>query len=258
MTPAIAIGDSVQQGLDKFFAFIPNLIGALLILLVGYIIAKVARTALNKVLEATKVDETLHKSDAGQYVEKMSPGSKPSHLVGFVVFWFVFLFAISAAVGALNISVLTDFITEVQSYLPNIIAAVIIFVIAAAVAGAAGAAAHKLLGDTSTGRLVRAVVPGLVLAIGVFMVLDQLNIAPQIVTITYAALIGALALGSALAFGLGGREVAAKMLNDAYEAGKRNKEQVKDDVRTGKERAERQARENDPRGGGSGGGSEAR
>ena len=117
----------------------------------------------------------------------------------------------------------------------------LIFVIAAAVAGAVGGAAHKLMGDTPTGKMVRAVVPGLVLAIGLFMVLDQLNIAPQIVTITYAALIGMLALAGALAFGLGGRDVAAKMLADAYDAGQRNKDQVKDDVRTGRARAEQQA-----------------
>ena len=250
----ISIGDSVQKLLD----FIPNLIGALLILLVGYIIAKVARTALNKILEKTKVDETLTKSDAGRYVEKVSPDSKPSHLIGFVVFWFVFLFAISAAVGALKIAALTDFIGQVQAYLPNVIAAVLIFVIAAALAGAAGGAVNKLMGDTSTGKLVQSVVPGLILAIALFMVLDQLNIAPQIVTITYAALIGALALGSALAFGLGGREVAAKMLSDAYDAGQRNKEQVKQDIQTGKERGQREARENDPRGGGAEGGSAVR
>ncbi len=241
MVLSVKIGDSLQQGFDKFFAFIPNLIGALLILLVGYVIAKVAKTALNKVLEATKVDETLTKSDAGKYVEKVSPDSKPSHLIGFVAFWFIFLFAISAAIGALKIAALTDFIAQVQAYLPNIIAAVLIFVIAAALAGAVGGAVHKLMGDTPTGKVVRAIVPGLILAIGVFMVLDQLNIAPQIVTITYAALIGMLALAGALAFGLGGREVAARMLSDAYDAGQRNKEQVKQDLQTGKARGEQQA-----------------
>ena len=241
MLSAIAIGDSLQQGLDAFFAFIPNLIGALLILLIGFVIAKVAKAALNKILEKTKVDETLTKSDAGSYVEKVSPDSKPSHLIGFVAFWFIFLFAISAAIGALKIAALTDFIAQVQAYLPNIIAAVLIFVIAAALAGAVGGAVHKLMGDTPTGKMVRAIVPGLILAIATFMVLDQLNIAPQIVTITYAALIGMLALAAALAFGLGGRDVAAKMLSDAYDAGQKNKEQVKQDMQTGKQRGQQQA-----------------
>lgn len=247
MLASINVGDSLQEGLDGFFGFIPNILGFLVILLIGYVVAKLVKGALDKVLEATKVDETLAKSDAGRYVEKISPDSKPSHLIGVVAFWFIFLFAVSAAVGALKIAALTDFIAQVQGYLPNIIAAILIFVIAAAVAGAVGAAVTKLMGDTPTGKLVRAIVPGVVLAIGLFMVLDQLNIAPQIVTITYAALLGMLALAGALAFGLGGRDVAAKMLSDAYDAGQRSKDQVKQDLAAGRERAARQVDGASPR-----------
>ena len=241
MFAAVEIADSLQQGLNSLIGFIPNIIGFLVILLIGYIVAKLVKTALNKILESTGVDRALHNSDAGKYVERVSPGSRPSHLIGTVAFWFVFLFAISAAVGALKIAALTSFIATVQGYLPNIIAAILIFVIAAVVAGTVGVAVQKLMGDTPTGKLVGTIVPGLVLAIGLFMVLDQLNIAPQIVTITYAALLGMLALAGALAFGLGGRDVAAKMLADAYDAGQRNKEQVKQDVQAGKQRAQAQS-----------------
>ena len=241
MLAAVKIADSLQQGFNSLIGFIPNVIGFLIILLVGYVIAKIAKTAINKLLDGLKVDQKLKESDAGPYVERISPGSAPSHLIGALVFWFIFLFAVSAAIGALKIAALSTFIAQVQAYLPNIIAAVIIFVIAAVVAGAAGGLAHRTMGDTPTGKVVRAVVPGLVLAIGLFMVLDQLNIAPQIVTITYAALIGMLALAGALAFGLGGRDVAARMLNDAYQSGQENKGQVKQDAQLGRERAERDA-----------------
>ena len=71
--------------------------------------------------------------------------------------------------------------------------------------------------------------------------LNQLKIAEEIVTITYAALLGMLALAGALAFGLGGRDVASKMLNDAYQSGQQNKDQVKQDMQTGKERGQQQA-----------------
>jgi hypothetical protein len=181
---AIDIGDSVQQALDSFFGFLPNLVGFLVILLVGYVIAKVARKAIAALLQKVGLDRALHTSDAGQYVERVSPGASPANLIGAVAFWFVFLFAISAAIGALKIPALSDFIAQVQAFLPNIIVAAVIFVVAAALAGVVGGAAHKLMGDTPTGKIVRAVVPGLILAIGTFMVLDQLQIAPQIVTIT--------------------------------------------------------------------------
>ena len=237
----VKVGNSVQQALDSFFGFLPNILGFLVIMFVGYTIAKVVKKAVTAILEKVGVDKALHKSDAGQYVERVSPGASPAKLIGAVVFWFVFLFAISAAIGALKIPSLSTFIAQVQAFLPNIIVAALIFVVAAALAGVVGGAAHKLMGDTPTGKIVRAVAPGLILAIGTFMVLDQLNIAPQIVTITYAALLGMLALAGALAFGLGGREVAADLLRNAYDAGQQNAGQVKRDMQLGKQRAERQA-----------------
>ena len=238
---AVNLGDSVQQGLDSLLGFIPNILGFLVILVIGYFVAKLVKGIVARLLEKVGLDRTLHASDAGKHVERVSPGASPARLIGVVAFWFIFLFAISAAIGALGIPALTAFISDVQAFLPNIIVALLILVIAAALAGAVGAAAHKLMGDTPTGRIVRAVAPALIMAIALFMVLDQLRIAPQIVTITYAGLIGMLALAGALAFGLGGRDLAAQMLGQAYDAGRRNADQVRDDVQTGRHRAEAQA-----------------
>src|SRR3712207_3593986 len=243
MIGAIKIADSLQTGLDSLLGFIPNIIGFLVILVIGYFIAKAVKALVSKGLEKVGVDRTLHDSSAGEYVERISPDAHPSRLIGAVAFWFIFLFALSAAIGALKIPALTTFIAEVQAFLPNVIVAVLIFVIAAALAGAVAGAVTKLMGDTPTGKVVVAVIPGLILAIGTFMMLNQLKIAEEIVTITYAALLGMLALAGALAFGLGGRDVASRMLNDAYDAGQRNKDQVKQDMQAGKERGQQQAQQ---------------
>ena len=239
-TAAVKVGDSIQQGLDAFFGFIPNLVAFLVILAIGWVIAKVVRTVVNKALDKLGLDRALHDSDAGRYVERVSPGARPSHLIGATAFWFIFLFALSAAIGALKIPALTTFIAEVQAFLPNIIVATLILVGSAALAGAVGGLIHKGMGDTPTGRVARAVAPGLILVIATFMALNQLHIAQEIVTITYAALLGMLALAGALAFGLGGRQVAARMLEDAYESGRSQKEQVKRDVQVARDRAEEQ------------------
>ena len=235
---AVKIANSLQQALDGLLGFLPNLLGFLVILVIGYVIARAVKALATKALENVGVDRALHQSDAGQYVERVSPGASPSRLIGAVAFWFVFLFAISAAIGALKIPALTAFISQVQGYLPDVVAAVLIFVVAAALAGAVGALAHKLMGDTPTGRVVRAVGPALILAIATFMILNQLHIAQEIVTITYAALMGMLALAGALAFGLGGRDVAARMLEDAYASGRENADQIRRDAQIGRERAE--------------------
>jgi hypothetical protein len=98
------------------------------------------------------------------------------------------------------------------------------------------------MGDTPTGKIVATIIPALVMVIAVFMILQQLRIAEQIVQIAFAATMGALALGLALAFGLGGRLVAQRMLEDAYRKGQEQRDQVKTDMEAGRARAEGQAR----------------
>ena len=215
---AVQVAHSLQRGLDALIGFIPNLIGCLVILFVGYVIARVVKAVLAKLLEAVGLDRALSGSQAGSYVERVSPGARPSRLIAAVAFWFIFIYAIAAAVGALKIPTLTNFMANVQNYLPNVIAAVVMLVIGVALAGAVGGLVDRLAGDTATGRMARTVGPTLILAIVVFMVLNQLKIAPAIVTTTYIAWVGMLAVAGALAFGLGGRELAANMLRDAYDS----------------------------------------
>ena len=220
---AVHIAQSLQRGLDSLIGFIPNLVGCLVILFVGYLIARLVKAAVSKLLEAVGLDRALSGSQAGGYVERVSPGARPSRLVGLVAFWFIFIYAIAAAVGALKIPALTNFMANVQDYLPNVIAAVLILVVGVALAGAVGGLVDRLMGDTAGGRMARAVSPTLILAIVVFMVLNQLKIAPAIVTTTYIALIGMLAVAGALAFGLGGRELAADMMRDVYDSSRDNR-----------------------------------
>jgi hypothetical protein len=242
-TAAVHITHSIQKALDSLLGFIPNILGFLVILFIGYLIARAVKAVVAKLLEKVGLDKALHNSSAGQYVERVSPDAHPSRLIGLVAFWFIFIYAIAAAIGALKIPALTNFMANVQNYLPNVVAAVLIFVVGAALAGAVGGFAHKLMGDTATGRVVRAVGPGLILAIVTFMVLTQLKIAPTIVTATYVALIGMLALAGALAFGLGGREIAADVLRNAYSSGQDNRDQIEQDLKTGRYRAQAQAQQ---------------
>jgi hypothetical protein len=215
-TAAVDISESLQQGIDDLIAFLPNLIGFLLILLVGYLVAKALEKVVALALEKVGTDRAMASGPGGPHIERVLPGASPSRAIGKVVFWFVLLGALSIAIASLGIAALNDFLADVFSYLPNIVVAILIFVIAGALAGWIGRASTRLLGDTPTARLAGTALPVLVMAIAVFMILNQLQIAPAIVTITYAALLGSAALGMALAFGLGGRDVAHRMLEDAY------------------------------------------
>src|SRR5581483_6414984 len=235
---AVHIADSLQRALNSLIGFIPNLIGFLVILFIGYVVARVVKLAVTKLLEKVGLDRALSGSPAGSYVERASPGASPSRLVGVIAFWFIFIYAIAAAVGALKIPALTNFMGNIQNYLPNVIAAVLILVVGVAVAGAAGAFAHRLTGDSSFGRMARTIAPTLILSIVVFMVLNQLKIAPAIVTVTYIALIGMLAVPGALAFGLGGREIAADMMRDAYDSARDGRQRSRREMRPERDRVQ--------------------
>jgi hypothetical protein len=233
-----AISDTIERGFEVFFAWLPALAGALVVLILGYIVAKILGRVVGRVLERAGLDRRVMSGRSGEWISRAT--SSPSRLLGRIVFWAVFLGAVALAVSVLGINALTDFMGRIFLYLPNVIAALLIFLVAGLVAGAAAALVERTMGDTPTGKILRAVVPGLIMAIALFMILEQLEIAPEIVRITYAALIGALALAAALAFGLGGRDVAARMLEDAYVKGQQQREQVRRDLQVGKQRGREQ------------------
>jgi hypothetical protein len=234
-----SIGDSVNRGFTVFFAWVPALLGAIAVLIIGYFVAKIVAKLVYRVTHRAGLDRTLHSGPGGDVVGKIT--THPSRLLGTIAFWVVFLSAISLAASVLHIKALTAFVGAVWAYLPNVIAALVIFVVAGLIATAVSALASRVMGDTGIGRVVATGVPILVMTIATFMILDQLKIAHNIVVITYAALLGAIALGSALAFGLGGRAVAERMLEGAYQTTQQNKEQWKHDLDQGMTRAKDEA-----------------
>lgn len=233
--------DKLRNGFNAFFDFIPNLAAFLVILIVGYFIAKFLAAVVGRLLDRTKLDETLTRGQGGRYLAKAT--TSPSNLLARIVFWVLMLGVFALAFSALGIPEVTAVIGAIFAYIPNVIAAILIFIVAAAVAAGISALVSRTLGDTRTGRIVGTLAPGLVMAIAVFMILNQLQIAPAIVTITYAALLGTLGLAAALAFGLGGRDVASRMLEDAYVKGQRSREQMRRDLEHGRTRARAQANE---------------
>ena len=235
----IDIGNSVQRGLNELFAWLPEVLGAIAILVVGYFVAKAIGSLVWRLLQRAGMDRALHGGPGGNWVQKVT--DSPSRLIGKIAYWAVFLGAISLAVTVLGINALTAFVASIYEYLPNVIAAVLIFLVAGAISAAVAGLAQRLMGDTSLGKIVATAAPILVMTIATFMILDQLMIAESIVTITYAGLVGAIALGSALAFGLGGREVASRMLEGAYDTAQENKEEYKRDMDEGLSRAREEA-----------------
>lgn len=238
MLAAVEISQSVQRAVDDLLGFLPRLIGFLIILLIGFLIAKALQKVISLALEKAGTDRAVRNGGSGAVVDRLAPDISPSALIGQVVFWFIFLGALSIAISSLGITALNDFLADVFAYLPNIVAAILIFVIASAVAGSLARLITRAMGDSPSAKVAASAVPALVMAIAVFMILNQLQIATAIVTITYAALMGAIALGMALAFGLGGRDVASRLLEDAYRRGQTEQRRLRVQRADGQARGE--------------------
>jgi len=235
--------DSVSRYTENFLQNIvdglPEFFGALAILFIGYFVAKAISAAVRKLLEATNLNQHVHSATGGGVIKRAVPN--PSGLISGIVYWLIFLFSVSIAVSALGIPFLVDFIRAIYGYLPNVLAAILIFLVASAISAGVATLVMNTMGDTPTGKIVGTTAPVLVMVIAVFMILNQLKIAPEIVTITYAAILGAVALGMALAFGLGGRDVAGKMMQDLYDKGQQQKGRVASDFKHGANQAKNRA-----------------
>src|SRR5919109_5452206 len=119
LSAAVEVGDSLQRGLDNLIGFLPNLIGFLIILFIGYIVSRVVKGIVTKIMEKIGADRALHTGSTGEYVNRVAPGFKPSSTVGTVAFWFLFLGALAIAVAQLGIEALDNFVGAVVAYLPN-------------------------------------------------------------------------------------------------------------------------------------------
>ena len=233
------IQESFTNVLDKIIGFLPEVIGALLILIIGYFVAKLIARIVRKALHKVRFDRAMHTSAAGNVIARVV--ESPAKFVSQVVFWLLYLGVISLAISALNSQVLNDLLASIYSYVPRVIAAILIFLVASTISAGTAKFVQRVMGRTATAKLIAAVVPAIVMSLAVFMILNQLGIATDIVNILFTAIVGAVALGLALAFGLGGREVARELLEQAVDTARANSSSVKSDMQTAAANTKRDA-----------------
>lgn len=219
----------VNQVLSRIVDFVPNLIGALLILLIGYWIAAAIGRLVTRSLRRLRFDRAVHTSSIGNTSSRII--ESPSHFTGNLAFWLIFLGVLSLAISTLNLPVLNQLLGAIYSYVPNVIASVVIFLVAGAVSTAAVTFVQDIMGRTALAKIIATVIPAVTMSLAIFMILNQLGIARDIVDILFTAIVGSLALGLALAFGLGGQEVARNLLEQATSKARENQDAITAEAR---------------------------
>ncbi len=206
-------------------AWVPDILRAVLVILVGYVLARIIKEAVIRGLKSLDIDRKIFNQSWGKSIRKIM--RSPTRLIGGIVYWLVIIITLTIAIPILHIPYLNNLMSDFYGYIPNIVSSILILVVAIVISNAIAGFVKRIAGETVMGRIVGTIAPSLIMAIAVFMILVQLKIAVPIVIITYASLLGALALAFALAFGLGGRDLASKILNESYENNRRKMEEQK-------------------------------
>src|SRR5919206_2473135 len=204
--------DSLKTGLDAFFAFVPQLIGAIVILIVGHVVAKILQAVVARVLKAIGFDGWMERGGIKQFFDRAQTRETPATVLGKLVFWFVFIIAITMAADALGIRQVSQVLSQLIAYIPSIIAAILILVLAALLANFLAGIVRGATGSDLLSNIARYAI----IIYAAFAAITELGIAVQLTAPTFLIILGAVALAAAIAFGWGGRDVAKDIIERYY------------------------------------------
>jgi len=222
--------EPLNELLLKFKVFLPNLLAMLVILLVGFILARIIKIMLVKFLTAIKFDSW---SDRMGFTKLMRQGdlwSKPSATVGGIVFWLLIIVTLMSGLNALQVPAIDQLVGQFFSYIPRLFSAAIIMIVGYVLSGFISRTV--LITAANSGfhyaKLLAKAVNTLLIVLILAMVMEQLQIAPSIVISAFSIIFGGIVIALAIAFGVGGIDAAKRMIEN--EAALKDKEEAKEDV----------------------------
>ncbi|HKG57879.1 MAG TPA: hypothetical protein VKA85_11580 [Candidatus Limnocylindrales bacterium] len=233
--PTVAISDwgdavflAVSNALNGFLAAIPQIVGALLIIVIGWLIAGALARVTTSVLRRAGADR-LFAEHGGEVYGQQSRRIQPSVVAGEIVKWLVRIVFLVAAANVLGMTQVSELLNQVLLWIPNLIVAAIILLLAPLLArfvrGAIEVGAGEM-GFTNAPLLGR-IAEIAIVAFAVIVAINQIGIAANLVNTLFIGVVAALALAFGLAFGLGGRDVAAQLTQTWYSSTQATAERVR-------------------------------
>jgi hypothetical protein len=229
-----AMMTSLAAALAMFLSAIPKIIGFAVILIVGWLLSSLIERGVAALLRAVHFNDLASRAGFSDFLTRMrvtasSPelrdagvhkAADPAGMIGLVAKWFVRLIALVVAFDALGLPAVSEVLRDLLLWLPNVVVALVVLVIGGL---AARALSNLVRGATaeagiSQSDLLGKIASALVWAFAIVVAVNQIGIATTLVNTLFMAFVGAIALGLGLAFGLGGRETAGKILNRWYES----------------------------------------
>jgi hypothetical protein len=210
------VAEPVRQMLTKILAYLPILLGALVILIVGWIIAKAIRRAIDWLLKMVRFDTLADKAGISEILRKGNLKISAREVVSGIVYWLIIIMVLVMTVDALGLPKASDVLASLFAYVPNVIAALLVLVVAMFLASFVSGIVRTAAGNANLPKpeIFASISRWAIIIFAATVSLEQLGIASLLVTTTFNIILGGICLALALAFGLGGKDVAAKYLEE--------------------------------------------
>jgi hypothetical protein len=215
--------DSLRTFWIQLSAFLPQLIGALLILFVGWLVAKLARRIIIRLLKMVRVDVVAEKAGIESFLAQGGGKFTTVSIIGSITYWFIMFAVILAVLNSLNLTIAAELFNKIILYIPNVLVAVIVLVLGAMLAKFVQGMLNTFL--TNVGfegaEVVSNVAKIAVFVFVGFVALEQLSIGGEILVSAFQFGFAAVCVALALAFGLGGKDWAARVIDNLGKGSKK-------------------------------------
>lgn len=210
--------DSLSTLLNQLAAVIPRLIAAVILFILGMILARWSKWLVVRLLRALGIKKVVKGSPLEKFLEKAEIANKIDRLIGDIVRWLILLVFAIASVNILGLETVSLLLTDLLTYLPNVLAAIIILVIGTLLAGIVESLTKGAISSVSmaTARMVSRFASYLVMIFTLLAATAQLGIAENLIYILFIGFVAMLALGLGLAVGLGAKDLVSKILDEWY------------------------------------------
>ncbi len=209
---------SYQTFFQQLAEFLPRLLGALLVLIIGWIIAKIFRALSVKLLKLIRFNVVTEKARVDKFLADGGVKKSTIEIIGSLFYWLIMLIVILTAFNSLGLSAASELFNQVFLFIPNIIVAVLVLILGLFLANFLSQAIVTYLKNIeidnadSIGKLTNYAIIVFVISVA----LTQLNIGKELISNAFLIVFSALCLAMALAFGLGGRDWAAGLISKYF------------------------------------------
>ncbi len=210
------IVEPVTQMLTKILAYLPILLGALIILIVGWIVAKLIRRAVDWLLKTVRFDMMADKAGISEVLRKGDLKITAREVVSGLVYWLIIIMVLVMTVDALGLPKASDVLTSLFAYVPKVIAALLVLVVAMFLASFVSEIVRTACGNAKlpSPEIIAGISRWAIIIFAVTIAMEELGIAPLLVGTAFNIILGGIVLALALAFGLGGKDAAARYLEE--------------------------------------------